>query len=37
LLFYIDDFLKFLAGKRKDFFMIEDYGTSPPEYHRRAL
>lgn len=37
LLFYIDDFLKFLAEKRKDFFMIEDYGTAPPEYHRRAL
>jgi len=37
LLFYIDDFLKFLAEKRKDFFLIEDYGTAPPEYHRRAL
>lgn len=37
LLFYIDDFLTFLAEKRKDFFMIEDYGTAPPEYHRRAL
>ena len=37
LLFYIDDFLTFLAERRKDFFMIEDYGTAPPEYHRRAL
>ena len=37
LLFYIDDFLTFLAEKRKNFFMIEDYGTAPPEYHRRAL
>jgi len=37
LLFYIDDFLTFLAEKRKDFFVIEDYGTAPPEYHRRAL
>ena len=37
LLFHIADFLTFMAEHSKDFFMIEDYGTAPPEYHRRAL
>ena len=37
LLFHIADFLTFMAESSKEYFMIEDYGTAPPEYHRRAL
>ncbi len=37
LLFYIQDFLLYLKKNASKLFMVQDYGTAPPEYHRRAL
>lgn len=37
LLFYIHDFLLYMKKNASTLFMIQDYGTAPPEYHRRAL
>ena len=37
LLFYIHDFLLYIKKNVSTMFMIQDYGTAPPEYHRRAL
>lgn len=37
LLFYIHDFLLYIKKNVSNLFKIEDYGTAPPEYHRRAL
>ena len=37
LLFYIHDFLLYIKKNVSNMFMIQDYGTAPPEYHRRAL
>ena len=37
LLFYIHDFLLYIKKNISNLFMIQDYGTAPPEYHRRAL
>jgi len=37
LLHYINDFLGFMKKNASTLFTIADYGTAPPEYHRRAL
>ena len=37
LLFYIHDFLLYMKKNASTLFMVQDYGTAPPEYHRRAL
>ncbi len=37
LLYYIHDFLLYMKKNVSNLFMTEDYGTAPPEYHRRAL
>jgi len=37
LLFYINDFLGYMKKNASTLFTIGDYGTAPPEYHRRAL
>lgn len=37
LLFYINDFLAYMKRNASTLFMIQDYGTASPEYHRRAL
>eukprot|EP00095_Tigriopus_kingsejongensis_P005322 snap_masked-scaffold123_size333416-processed-gene-2.3 protein:Tk05322 transcript:snap_masked-scaffold123_size333416-processed-gene-2.3-mRNA-1 annotation:"mortality factor 4-like protein 1" len=37
LLYYIQDFLAYMKKNASTLFMIQDYGTASPEYHRRAL
>ena len=37
LLYYINDFLLYMKKNASTLFMIQDYNTAPPEYHRRAL
>ncbi len=37
LLHYIHDILLYMKKNASTLFMIQDYGTAPPEYHRRAL
>ena len=37
LLYYINDFLMYMKKNASTLFMIQDYTTAPPEYHRRAL
>ena len=37
LLYYIQDFLVYMRKNASSLFMIQDYGTASPEYHRRAL
>ena len=37
LQFYIGDFLQYMKKNASSLFMIQDYGTASPEYHRRAL
>ena len=37
LLLYINDVLLYLKKNASKLFMVQDYGTAPPEYHRRAL
>ena len=37
LLYYINDFLVYMKKNASTLFMIQDYTTAPPEYHRRAL
>ena len=37
LLYYIQDFLVYMKKNASTLFMIQDYGTASPEYHRRAL
>ena len=35
--YYIIDFLLYMAKNAGTLFNVRDYGTAPPEYHRRAL
>ena len=37
LLVDISDIVDFMEERRKEIFLLEDYGTASPEYHRRAL
>ena len=37
LLYYINDFLMYMKKNASTLFMVQDYTTAPPEYHRRAL
>ncbi len=37
LLYYIHDILHYIKKNAATLFMIQDYGTASPEYHRRAL
>ena len=37
LLHYINDFLAYMKKNASTLFMIQDYRTAEPEYHRRAL
>ena len=37
LLFYIHDFLLYMKKNASTLFMIQDYGTASPEYHRRSI
>ncbi|XP_040573337.1 mortality factor 4-like protein 1 [Lepeophtheirus salmonis] len=37
LVYYIHDFLAYMKKNASSLFMITDYGTAPPEYHRRSL
>jgi len=37
LLYYIHDFLLYMKKNASTLFNVQDYGTAPPEYHRRAL
>ena len=37
LLYYINDFSMYMKKNASTLFMIQDYTTAPPEYHRRAL
>ena len=37
LQYYINDFLAYMKKNASTLFTIQDYGTAPPEYHRRAL
>ena len=33
----ISNIVTFMEERKKDIFLLEDYGTATPEYHRRAL
>ena len=33
----ISDIVTFMEERKKEIFLLEDYGTATPEYHRRAL
>merc|ERR1712029_197260 len=35
--YYINDFLNYMKKNASTLFTTADYGTAPPEYHRRAL
>ncbi|QQP50768.1 Mortality factor 4-like protein 1 [Caligus rogercresseyi] len=37
LTYYIHDFLAYMKKNASTLFMITDYGTASPEYHRRSL
>ena len=37
LMHYVNDFMLYMKKNAATLFMIQDYGTASPEYHRRAL
>ena len=37
LMVHIHDLVLYLQDRSKDLFLVSDYGTASPEYHRRAL
>ena len=37
LVVHVNDLVLYLHERRKELFLVSDYGTATPEYHRRAL